>query len=403
MNKKLLAVAVAGALAAPGVAMAQASSVTISGIFKVGVNYDNYSSVPVLAGGLSTRLNSAQARVVDNSSRILFNVTEDLGNGLDAVAQIDMRFAPDVGTLSSGGNTWVGLASKSWGRVTLGRHDLHYGKQPDDTAAKAGALMGSAVSLMDYINGMAIAGATRTQNVVRYDMPTWMGLDAIVAWSGNAGNAVGGNTNEQDMSVSNAAGVSTRTGNAWNINPSYTNGPFNIGYSYWRSKPDAPIASTATTTGTLDQRGDVLYGSYKYGGFKLGLAWNKSSLDFATTGASFLERTAWSLPMSYVTGPHNFVGHYTRANGMSNAAGTVLNSSARMFAVAYVYDLSKRTSVGLTYAKINNDINASYNFFTSASLGSADVGGNAVQGTLGQGLQGGESPRMLQGTVRHAF
>ena len=33
MNKKLLVVAVAGALAAPGVALAQ-SSVTISGIFK---------------------------------------------------------------------------------------------------------------------------------------------------------------------------------------------------------------------------------------------------------------------------------------------------------------------------------------------------------------------------------
>jgi len=372
--------------------------VTISGIFKVGLDYSNFSSVPVLAGGLSTRLNSAQARVVDNSSRIIFNVTEGLGNGLDAVAQLDVRFTPDAGTINAGGNTWVGVKSASWGRLTLGRHDLHYGKQPDDTAAKAGALMGSAVSLMDYINGVAIAGATRTNNVVRYDMPTTMGIDAVVAWSGNAPAA-----SEGDMSVSNAAGISTRAGNAWNINPSYTNGPFSMGYSYWRSKPDAPIASTATNTGTLDQRGDVLYGSYKYGGFKIGLAWNKSSLDFSTTGASFLERTAWTLPLSYVTGPHNFVGHYTRANGMSNAAGTVLNSSARMFAMAYVYDLSKRTSVGLTYAKINNDINASYNFFTSASLGSADVGGTAAQTTLGQGLQGGESPRMLQGTVRHAF
>ena len=40
MQKKLLALAVAGALAAPAVAMAQ-SAVTISGVFKVGI--DNYS------------------------------------------------------------------------------------------------------------------------------------------------------------------------------------------------------------------------------------------------------------------------------------------------------------------------------------------------------------------------
>lgn len=376
MNKKLLAVAVAGALAAPGVAMAQASSVTISGIFKVGLEYLNYATVPA-----NTRLNTAQARVVDNSSRILFNVTEALGNDLSAVAQLDIRFAPDDADLNSGGNTWVGLNSKSWGRVTLGRHDLHYGKAPDDTAAKAGALTATAVSLFDFIGATAIAGATRTNNVVRYDMPTWNGLNAVVAWSANAAVA-----QEADMSNINPTLNTSRKGDAWNLNPSYTNGPFQIGYSYWRSKTDAPTAATH------DQRGDSLYGYYKFGGFKVGLGWNKSRFDNATTSTLVIERTAWSLPMSYVVGPHNFVGHYTRANGASGVAGTIANSGARMVTMAYIYDLSQRTSVGLTYSKINNDAAASYNFFTSTALGSGDATINA-----------GESPRLLQGTVRHAF
>ena len=387
MNKKLLAVAVAAALAAPGVAMAQASSVTISGIFKVGLEYLNYSTVP-MNGAVSSRLNSAQARVVDNSSRILFNVTEALGNDLSAVAQLDVRFAPDQGNNAAAisnpigsGNTWVGLNSKSWGRVTMGRHDLHYGKSPDDTAAKAGALGATAISLFDYINGSSVANGSRTQNVVRYDMPTWNGLDAIVAWSANPTQ-----TTDADMSASNAAGVTTRKGDGWNLNPTYTNGPFQIGYSYWRAKPDAPTAAS------LDQRGDSLYGYYKFGGFKIGLGWNKSRLDNATTSILAVERTAWSLPMSYVTGAHNFVGHYTRANGASGVAGTINNSGARMVTFAYVYDLSARTSVGLSYAKINNDAAASYNFFTSGSLGSADAT-----------VAAGESPRLLQGTVRHAF
>ena len=382
MNKKLLAVAVAAALAAPGVAMAQASSVTISGIFKVGLEYLNYATVPV-----NTRLNTAQARVVDNSSRILFNVTEALGNDLSAVAQLDVRFAPDqAGTAPASnpigsGNTWVGLNSKSWGRVTMGRHDLHYGKSPDDTAAKAGALGATAISLFDYINGSSVANGSRTQNVVRYDMPTWNGLDAIVAWSANPTS-----TTDADMSALNPTTNTSRKGDGWNINPQYTNGPFQIGYSYWRAKQDAPTAVT------YDQRGDSLYGYYKFGGFKIGLGWNKSRFDNPTNSTLVIERSAWSLPMSYVTGAHNFVGHYTRANGASGVAGTINNSGARMVTFAYVYDLSKRTSVGLSYAKINNDAAASYNFFTSGSLGSADAT-----------VAAGESPRLLQGTVRHAF
>jgi predicted porin len=57
MNKKLLAVAVAAAMA-PGVALAQ-SSVTISGIFKVGI--DN------LRLGGRAGSNSSEWRLTDNS------------------------------------------------------------------------------------------------------------------------------------------------------------------------------------------------------------------------------------------------------------------------------------------------------------------------------------------------
>ena len=39
-----------------------------------------------------------------------------------------------------------------------------------------------------------------------------------------------------------------------------------------------------------------------------------------------------------------------------------------MWAVAYAYDFSRRTSVGLTYAKINNDEAAFYNLWNSAAL-----------------------------------
>lgn len=410
MNKKLLAVAVAGALAAPGVALAQASSVTISGIFKVGLERLDYNNAS------ATRLNSNQMRVVDNSSRIIFNVNEALGNGLEAVAQLDLRFAPDqaatvqTSNAIGGGNTWVGLKSTKWGRLTMGRHDLHYGKAPDDTAAKAGALEATAISLFDYINGTAIANGSRTQNVVRYDMPTFNGFDMVVAWSANPLNssesdmlATTGSTGWVPVAGTGLPGAlsgtaslgatapvagttQNRRGEGWNINPQYTNGPWQIGYSYWNAKADSPL------TTTNDQRGDSIYGYYKFGAFKIGLAWNSSKLENATTGAKAGDRDAWSIPMSYVTGPHNFVGHYTKADDNSNAAGTIANSAADMWSLAYIYDLSKRTSVGLTYSQINNKAAASYNFFTSASLGSIDTS-----------VLAGEKPRLIQATVRHAF
>jgi len=386
MNKKLLAVAVAGALAAPGVALAQASSVTISGFFKVGWEALSYSNSP------ATRLNTNQNRVVDNSSRIIFNSVEDLGNGLAAVGQLDVRFSPDQAGAQptsnpiGSGNTFVGLKSNSWGMLTMGRWDLHYGKAGDATADKAGALEATAISLFDYMQAgpnvnVAIANTTRTQNVVKYDSPNWSGFNATLAWSGNPV----GNT-EADMINPAPAGGSSRRGNGWNFNPSYSNGPFNVGWSYWRAKQDAPVAATN------DQLANSIYGAYKFGGFKVGLAWNRSKLENAITGSLAAERDAWSLPLSYTWGPNNIVGHYTVARDVKTAGGSISDTGARMVAIAYVYDLSKRTSLAVTYAQINNDTNASYNFFTSASLGSTDAIPVA-----------GEDARLLQLSIKHAF
>lgn len=414
MNKKLMAVAVASALAAPGLAFAQASTVTISGFFKVGwenINYGNSGGTAVVS-----RLNSSQYRVVDNSSRVIFNSVEDLGNGMSAVGQMDLRFDP---TQASGiqtsnpigsGNSFVGLKSATWGMLTAGRWDLHYGKGPSEMTRGAGALQASDVSLFDYIGATPIANATRTQNVVKYDSPNWSGFSGTLAWSANpgssseldmlntttaagtsavAGGAIPGNVTVTPFAAGAAPGspgLATRRGDAWNINPRYSNGPIEIEYSYWRAKPDAPAATTN------DQRGDSLTGKYSFGGFKVGIGANKSKLENSNSGILAAERTTWSVAGQYKFGPHSIYAHYDRAGSTKTAAGTADDSQARMIAVAYEYSLSKRTSVAVTYAQIRNDAAANYNFFTSNSLGSSD---NATVA--------GEDPRLLQFTILHMF
>jgi predicted porin len=384
MQKKLLALAVAGVLAAPAVAMAQ-SAVTISGIFKVGIdNYKIDTAGPARAG-----LNTSENRITDNSSRIIFGITEDIGGGMAAIAQLDMRFTPDLGALAATGNTWVGLRGASWGTVTMGRHDLHYGKQPDDIATKAGALMASAVGIMDTtFNGVKIAGTTRTNNVLRYDSPNWSGFAFTAAYSTNP------TTTESDLSTG------LRKGNAYTFNPSYTASNFAVGWSYWNQKADAggavvgaTGAAAAVNAGGSDQKSNVFYGYYTVAGFKVGLAVNSSKTETAT-GVKFADRRNWTVPVSWTSGPHNIYAHYTKAGKDKVGVGGLTDGTgAKLYAAAYVYDLSKRTSVGLTYAKIKNDARAAYNFFTN----------DGSFGSTNSTLTAGESATLLALTMRHAF
>jgi predicted porin len=399
MNKKLLAVAVASVLAAPATALAQ---VTISGIFKVGIE-----SVK-LGNPVAGRSQSSQIRVDDNSSRIIFGVTEDLGSGLAAIAQVDMRFQPEGGGgPAASGNTWVGLRSSSWGSMTLGRHDLHYGKQPDDIAAKAGALHATAVSLMDHAGAgiLPVAITSRTANALRWDSPNWNGFTLTAAYS----TAPYGS--EGDMTPG-----ATFKGSATNLNPAFTASNWQVGASIWSAKTEGgnvaainaaqlaaltataagqiPLAVAAgTATPTLlqyEEKANVLYGYYRLSGWKFGFAVNNSKLSVGGDVGS--NRRAWTIPVSYTTGANNFYAHYTKADNDKECPGC--DTGAKMMAFAYVYDLSKRTSVGVTYAKINNGVDASYNFFTSGgALGSADGLPNSA----------GEDPQMIQFTVRHAF
>ena len=352
-------------------------------------------------------------------------MTEDLGGGLAAIGQLDIRFkyddngtasATNVGGQIGSGNTWVGLRSKSWGQLTFGRNDLHYFNTESDITTKAVSLRQDPISLIAYIQGTAIASASRTQNVTRWLSPNWGGFTMIVAYSTN------GAGNDNDL------GSTIRRGNAWNLNPNFQGQNFQVGYSYWNQKADGtapgafvgsafigvPTAAAGGGFTATNQRGDRLYGSFKWAGFKIGLAWDKSKIDTVTAAgtAQTANRTAWSIPVGWSGGNHNVYAHYTKARGDKSSATTAgsvssitvagvcgpatilgnCSTGAKMFALGYVYDMSKRTSVGVSYSKITNDNGAFYNHFTSTSLGDQ-----------ASAVAPGEDPRILAATIRHAF
>jgi len=413
MNKKLIAVAVAGVFAAPA-AFAQ-SSVTISGQIKGGFEQLKLSNA---ATGVN-RGNTSQTGVVDDSSALVFSVTEDLGGGLAAVVRLDMRIKPDdgggvnsaagaiTGTYNAGnvisGNSHFGLLSKEWGRIVFGRQDLHYFNTESNITDK-GSLRASSTSLLSYIGGAAIANATRTTNVVHYLSPNWSGFTFILAYSSNQFNT------EADIGGSTAAGANTiRKGSAWNFNPNFAAANWQVGYSYWDAKPDftgplvaqlnASYGSAVATAAPVNQRGDRFYGSYVFPfGLKIGLAYDNTKFKNVVTGATTNKRDAWSLPVSYAWGNHTVHVNYSKAGDDKQVNG---EQGAQMWAFAYSYDLSKRTSLALTYAQIKNKNpdslgvgGGTYNLFTSTSLG---LGGSAGAMTPG------EDPKMFGLTMRHAF
>ena len=401
MKKKLLAVAVAGALAAPGLALAQ-SSVTISGFFKVSLENLRIGSPGAARAGLNTTEN----RIADDSSRILFNVVEDLGGGLQAIAQADLRLPVASGNVvAMSGNTHVGLRSASLGRVIIGRQDVHYFNNESDLTALAGDLRADSISLMAYMaNGVAIANATRTPNIIHYTTPNFGGFTAIVAYSTGPTGSAAGQPNVSNVGAAAAVAATAaqqsdlastiRKGNAFNVQPELRSVELADRLQLlehetrWRPACGSRCGSTAQ----LDQRSNKLYGSFNIAGFKIGLAWDKSSLkgNFgATSGVTTNERTAWSLPISYIMGNNGFHFHYTKAR---DDTATAAQDGAKMVALSYQYTLSKRTSVGLTYAKITNDVGAAYNFFTRTRSATRRARGRRRRRSLA-----------VRGTLRHAF
>ncbi len=410
MNKKLLAVAVAGVFAAPA-AFAQ-SNVTISGAIVMSVDNLKYGQPA------ATRANTSEGRLNDESSSLIFSVREDLGSGMAALVRLDYKFNVDSSAGSMSGASWIGLDTKDAGRFTAGRHNLHFFKTPWDGYGLSGSLKLHPTSLIDFAGsgatatagsgGVAIANATRTANSLMWSSPKWGGLTMDVGYSFNP---LGAGASEADLTPV-AVGGSTRKGQAWTLNPTFSGKDWSVAYSYWSGKADAPTgalaayaAGAAGATAQLnaaDQRSDSVYGHYEFPGtgFKLGVIWNKSRLNAAgnhtgglATGTELTDRTAWSIPIRYRTGNHNFLAHYTRAD--DNKATPLVSDGAKMWTLMYAYTLSKRTSVSVAYAKITNDVGAAYNFFTNAS------GGGLASVNSGSGL--GEDPSLLSFGMRHNF
>ncbi len=405
MQKKLLAVAVAGALVS-GSAFAQ-TSVTISGALNLW--WESVRAEGATAGSASDV--KSRDRISDGAgSNVRFTVVEDIGGGMQAFGQVESAVfsnadtrnnAFGAGAATSGWgnrNSGVGLRSKAWGEILLGVWDVHYNEH---YAADGGLLKGTSSSnslglLNTFGTGTPAIGG-RYSNVIRYASPNWSGFSFRAVYA-----------RPTDASTTTPALAGTigynKKNRVVNFAPSYSAGPIFVGYTHLTDKD---VASTANATlgiaaGNSKIRSDRLSAAYTFPmGIKIGFIYDRSKWSIDTAGGSGdLKRDVWVLPLSYTAGPHGLHFQYSRAKDWKGSAvdGTTVvvgtntysatgDSAAKMWSLVYQYDLSKRTNVHLAYSNIKNDSLAAYDFFA------AGVGGVAA----------GADPRQYSIGLRHAF
>jgi len=366
MNKKLVAVAVAGVLAAPLAAQAQTANVTLYG--RLNIDYE------LLTGKQADGSNPNVSRLSSNSSRLGVRGTESLGGGLNAIFQIEQNVSGDTGNSSSSGfasrETFVGFQG-AWGTFKMGKFlmpydDLHpiFGNVPTYTTSIL-----STADLWAQGPQSKFAGGfdARLGNSVRYDSPVWSGFNFSTQLSMRDSSGFADNppptpaTNPVVFGGDNGDHVQElRHAYVWGVAGYYNNGPIQAGIGYESNvNVRGPNLSDWAFTATA---------AYNFGVVRPAVVYER--LDYDTPTGS-LTRNFWGVSATAPIGPGALYAFYgraqdgtgtsvdgTRVGGLTKGSQTGSNQ----WEVSYTYPLSKRTQVYAGYVKLQNDDRAAYSF-----------------------------------------
>lgn len=242
MKKKLIALAVAGSLAAPMLAQA---APTVYG--KVHLSY---GSVEEKSGGTTTTDN---VQMRSHASRVGVKGDRDLGNGLSAIYKFEWQVDYEQGTDAGFDrrNMYAGLKG-SWGEVRFGRHDT-----PLKMAQGKFDLFGDTDA--DLKNAGDQDGENRLDNVAAY-----------LGKSGNIKYAIALIPAEGDGTASGDGAADTISASI-----AYEDGPLYVALAQ---------DSYDDTAGQTENSLTRVIGTYKMGDMQLGLMYQTGVEAATTTG-----------------------------------------------------------------------------------------------------------------------
>jgi len=401
MKQKLIAVAVAGAFAAPAVAFAQASTVNIYGY--VNAEYGFAQRVDTATAGVSKPsydgLNSP-------GSYIGFKGEEKLSGGNSAWFQCetdigflkgDSAVTTNFLTTTTGGSTaghvstqggWCSRNSALGLKGGFGNFYVGHWDSPTKRAVGAHRVVGETgwqgVQGMLLSNGGGFTGtfSARNSNSINYESPRFSGFSVLAQTTSTA---------EQRNTVG-APNVGGRS-NSFGLN--YGAGPLTASLAYTQLEHNRAASGVTNAQDTAF----VLGASYRFGAARIGFVYVDA--DAQPIIGQTLTRKSYNIAGTYgLGGPHSLKAGYTVAgdtdssNGFKAGAvagtttGVGANSGAKEYQIGYFNALSKRTNAGVIYMYAKNDSNST----------GYSVGNNAITNQ-----KMGESTSALVLTVNHTF
>ncbi|WPB56940.1 porin [Xylophilus sp. GOD-11R] len=320
MKKTLVAIA---ALAASAGAFAQ-SNVTLFGVIDASV-------ARVSTGGNHV---AGLATGDQTSNRLGFRGTEDLGGGLRAGFWLEGGFNVDAGSGSTNGafgferRATVSLESKSAGELRIGRDKLpsYLNIETFDPFADIGIGGLGASNLISSSAAGTPGGSApkRASNSVQYILPSTLG-----GFYGQAMYAFG---------ETNSSQANDKQGNAYNLRGGYKAGAINFGLGYGEVRGGA-----LTLPGGVDYKTTTVGASYDFG-------FVKPMVQFVGEKGGGQKREVFEIAATAPIGAGEL-----RAAFSTYRNKTTDNADADKFAIGYGYNLSKRTQVYGTVARVNND------------------------------------------------
>ncbi|WP_137938417.1 porin [Chitinivorax sp. B] len=347
MNKKLIAIAVAGAVAAP-LAMAE-NSVTLYGQARVGVEHIKTKNTD----SASTAATISKSRVADWTSRIGFKGQEELGGGMKALWQVEQAVKLDDGSSGTfaSRNSYVGLGG-GFGAIKLGRHDTPY-KQTGGDALTFG-MVGSAD--INGAKGLMHRGDQRANNAIWYESPNFGGFTTSVMY---------GTAENKEPATATAKAIDT---NLWSANAIYKSDMFEGGIGYLHHE-DAELNYKANADVKTDAF--IGYAAVKFGPAKIigGVEHTEEKMPASGAVSSYKrKRDSWTLGGTFDIGAIQLRAAFVEARKLksNSAVETTDDTKAKQFMLGAGYAFSKRTEAMAFYTKIDNQKNAAFDFDTNA-------------------------------------
>nr|VFJ99098.1 MAG: Outer membrane protein (porin) [Candidatus Kentron sp. LFY] len=375
MQKKLLSLAIAGALAIPGAAMADLKNVDVYG--KIHASWDFVDTE-------STNDDSDDNTGAFRNARLGFKGEEKISDTLKAEWQVEteLNTADDTNQMKFR-NTFVGIKGDKWGTVRFGKHDTPYKLATakldifTDTIADYNNIIGAHIAdpraLVDANNvggNVASNFNERPGQVVAYITPNFNGFEAAIARASIQNDE--GNT----------AGVSLENQEAWSAMAKYDNGSFfaSLAYEVFEGGMHQAMGVPAadTTDGDLDAwKIGLGYQFSNPGKTRIGFVYEDIEQDTSSavandiTFAKKASRDAYGVNFAHDFGANTIKLAYFKADDsdVSNS-----DDGADNWSIGLDHNFSKRTKIYGIYTRMDNDKNANYGLYGGQGAGKEDNG-----------------------------